>query len=75
MPVQGESTVQGTGTIRGNFVVGLERINKVVRIFFGKIFDVAIFNSQGGRGGSCSVALEAWGTWGRIISVWGKVAS
>ena len=36
VPVQGESAVKGTGTICGDFVVGLERIDKVVRIFFGK---------------------------------------
>ena len=34
VPVQGESAVQGTGPIRGNFIVGLECINKVVRVFF-----------------------------------------
>ena len=39
VPVQGESSVKGTGPILGDFVVGIERINKVVRIFFGKMFD------------------------------------
>ena len=46
VPFQGKSTVQDTGPIHGEFVVGLERINKVVRVFFGKIFDAKIVNSQ-----------------------------
>ena len=73
MPVQGESAVQGTGPIRGDFIVGIERINKVVRVFFGKLIDLKIVNAQGERGGSCSVAPEAWSTWGGFVSVWGKV--
>ena len=56
MPVQGESAVQVTVPIRGDFVVGLELINKVVRVFFGKISDAKIVNAQGERGGYCSVA-------------------
>ena len=36
MPVQGESSVKGTSPTPGDFAVGLERINKVVRVFFGK---------------------------------------
>ena len=75
MPVQGESSVKGTGPIPGDFVVGIERINKMVRVFFGKIFDTEIVNAQGDRGGSCSVAPEAWSTWGGFVSVWGEVAN
>ena len=75
MPVQGESVVQGTGPICGDFIVGLERINKVVRVFFGKIFDAKIVNAQGERGGSCSVAPEAWSTWCGFVSVWVEVAN
>ena len=67
MPVQGEYTVQGTVPTRGDFLVGIERINKVVRVFFGKIFDAKIVNAQGECGGSCSVAPEAWSTWGRVF--------
>ena len=63
MPVQSESSVKGTGPIRGDLVFGIERINKVVRVFFGKMFDAKIVNAQGERGGSCSVAPEAWITW------------
>ena len=55
VPVQGESAVKVTGPIRGDFVVIIERINKVVRIFFGEIFDAEIVNAQGERGGFCSV--------------------
>ena len=73
--VQGESEVQGTSPICGDFVIGLERINKVVHIFFGKIFDPKIVNAQGKRGGFCSVTPEAWSTWGGSVSVWGKVAN
>ena len=73
--VQGESTAQGTGPIRGDFIVGLECINKVVRVFFGKIFDAEIVNAQGERGGSCSVAPEDWMTWGGYVSVWGEVVN
>ena len=75
MPFQGESAVQDTGPIHGEFVVGLERINKVVRVFFGKIFDAEIVNAQCERGGSCSVAPEASCTWGRFVSVWGEVVN
>ena len=74
MLVQGEYELQGTGPIHGDFIVGLERINKVVRVFFGKIFNAKIVNTQVERGGSCSVAPEAWSTRGGFISVWGKVA-
>ena len=73
--VQGESTAQGTGPIRGDFIVGLECINKVVRVFFGKIFDAEIVNAQGERGGSCSMVPEAWIIWGGFISMWGKLAN
>ena len=73
--VQGESEVKGTSPIRGGFVVGLERMNKVVRVFFGNIFDVGIVNAQGERGGSCSVAPEAWSTWGGFVCMWGEVAN
>ena len=75
MPFQGESAVKGTGPICGDFVVGLELNNKVVRVFFGKMFDAKIVNAQGERGGSFSVAPEAWIMWGRFISVWGEVAN
>ena len=75
VPFQGESVVKGTVPIRGDFVVGLEPINKVLRVFFGKIFDAKIVNAQGERGGSCSVAPEAWSTWGGFISVWGELAN
>ena len=47
----------------------------MVRVFFGKIFDTEIVNAQGDRGGSCSVAPEAWSTWGRLVYVWGEVAN
>ena len=47
IPVQGEFALKGTGLIRGDFVVGLERINKVVRVFFGEIFDAKIVNARG----------------------------
>ena len=56
MPVQGDSAAQGTGPIRGDFIIGIERINKVVRVFFGKISDAKIVNAQGERGEYCSVA-------------------
>ena len=75
MPFQGESAVQVTGPIRGDFVVGLERINKVVCLFLGRIYDAEIVNAQGERGGSCSVAPKAWSTWGGFVSVWGNVAN
>ena len=75
MPVQGESAVQVTVPIRCDLVVGLDLINKLVRIFFEKIFDAEIVNAQGERGGSCSVAPEAWSTWGGFVSVWAEVAN
>ena len=75
MPVQDESAVKGTGPICGAFVVGLERIDKVVCVLFGEIFDAGTVNEQGERGGSCNVATEAWNMWVRFVSVWGKVAN
>ena len=51
MLVQGDSSVQGTVPICGDFVVGLESIKKVMHVFFGKIFDAEIVNAQGERGG------------------------
>ena len=59
VPLQGESAVQGTGPIYVDFVVGLDQNNKVVRVFFGKIFDAEIINARGERGWSYSVAPEA----------------
>ena len=59
VPVQGESTLHGAGPICGDFVVGLECINKVVCVFFRKIFDAKIVNAQGELGGPFSVAPEA----------------
>ena len=47
----------------------------MVRVFFGKIFDAEIVNAQGERGGSCSVATEAWSTWGGFVYVWVEVAN
>ena len=47
----------------------------MLRIFFEKTFDAKIVNAQGKCGGSCSVAPEAWSTWGGFISVWGEVAN
>ena len=75
MPVQGEFSVKRTGPICGDFVVGLERINKMVRIFFGEIFDAKIVNAKGECGGSCSVEPESWSMWGEFVSVWGEVAN
>ena len=46
-----------------------------MRVFFGKIFDAKIVNLQGERGGSCSVAPEAWSTRGGFVSVSGEVAN
>ena len=74
MPVQGESTVKGNDKIHGDSVVAFERINQVVRVFFGKIFDAKNFNTQGERCGSFSIAPEAWSTWGRFVFVLGDVA-
>ena len=75
MPVQGESSVKGTGPIPGDFAVGLERINKVVRVFFGKNIYAETFNAKGELGGSCNVSPESWIKWGRFLSIWGKVAN
>ena len=72
VPVQVEYSVR---PIRGDLVVGLEHINKLVRMFFGKIIDAKIVNAKCERGGSCSVAPEAWSTWGGFVSVWGEVAN
>ena len=75
MPVQVETSVKGTGPIRDEFVVCLECINKVVRVFFGEIFYTEIVNTQSERGGSFSVAPEAWIIWGRFVYVWGEAAN
>ena len=75
MSFQGESAVQDTGPIIGDFLVGLERINKVVCVFFGKIFDAEIVNAQCECGWSCSVDPEAWMTWGGFVNVWGEVVN
>ena len=75
IPVQGEFALKGTGLIRGDFVVGLERIYKVARVFFGNIVDAIIFNAQYERCGYCSVEPESWSTWGGFVSMWGDVAT
>ena len=75
MPVQGESEVEGTDPVCGHVLVGIERINKVVHVFLGKIFDAKIVNAQGELGFTCSVSPEAWSTWVGFVSVWGKVAN
>ena len=50
MSVQDESAVKVIGQICGDFVVGIDRINKVVRVFFGEIFDAEIVNAPDERG-------------------------
>ena len=45
-----------------------------MHVFFGEIFDAEIVNAQGERGGSCSMAPEAWSIWDRFVSVWGEVS-
>ena len=75
MLVQGESVVKGTGPIRGDFLFGIEFINKLLCVLFGAIFDAKIVNAQGDCGGSCSVEREARIILGGFVYVWGKVSN
>ena len=46
VPVEGEATVELASPVKGEFIVGVDGVDEVLSIGFGKIFDAKIVNTK-----------------------------
>jgi hypothetical protein len=72
VPVEGEATAEGPVPVDGEFVVGLECVDEMLRIGPGEVLDAEIIDTQDEGGALGSMAPEAWGEGHGLMSVGGQ---
>jgi hypothetical protein len=69
-PVKGEATAEGAIPIDSEFVVGVECVNQMLGVGFGKALDTKVINTQCKGGAFDAMAPEARSERHAFASVW-----